>query len=154
VKKMGKLPEPKSDFLRADDINDGDIIKIIGHPEIIPAEQTKYGRERYVITIVLPDKTVKRWGLNLTSYRTLYKTYGNEGDNWIDKLVKIVKNREKIRGETRHVLYAEPYTEPQQSLDGSANENTDVMQIVDKEALEKLPEDKRERLLRKLGMQQ
>jgi len=151
---MGKLPEPKSDWLRPEDVKDGDIVKIIDHLEVIPAEQTKYGRERYVITIVLPDKTVKRWGLNLTSYRTLYKAYGNEGDNWIDKLVKIVKNREKIRGETRHVLYAEPYAEPQQSLDKLADENTDVMQIVDKEALEKLPKEERERLLRKLSMQQ
>lgn len=151
---MGKLPEPKSDWLRPEDVKDSDIVKIIDHLEVIPADQTKYGRERYVITIVLPDKTVKRWGLNLTSYRTLYKAYGSEGDNWIDKLVKIVKNREKIRGETRHVLYAEPYMEPQQSLDESADENIDVMQIVDKEALEKLSPQEKQRLVKKLSMQQ
>jgi len=151
---MPKLPEPASKFLRAEDVNDGDTVQITAHPETIPAEDSKYGKERHVIPVALPDGTEKRWGLNLTSYRSLYEAFGDEGDQWIGKQVKVVKNREKVRGETRYVLYAEPFKEPQRSLEQPATVSNDVMQIIDTEALAKLPKEQRDKVMRKLSMQQ
>lgn len=148
-----KLPKPASEYLQVDDVNDKDVVSIIGHPETIPAEETKYGKERHVIPICLPDKTEKRWGLNLTSYRALYKTYGDEGDNWIGKRVTITKNREKVRGETRYVLYAEPYVDPQQPLPTPANKPANMQNSLNPEAFKKLSEDQQQKLLRKLSMQ-
>lgn len=151
---MTKLSKPASEFLKPDDVNDGDTLKIIGHPDTIPAEESKFGKERHIIPVSLPDKTAKRWGLNLISYRTLYKAYGDEGDNWIGKQVTVVKNREKVRGETRYVLYAEPYVNPQQPLTTPASKPTNMQNSLNLEAFQKLPEDQKQKLLRKLSMQQ
>lgn len=148
---MGKLPEPASEFLRPEDVNDGDTLEVTGHPETIPAEETKFGKERHIAPVKLPNGQNKRWGLNLTSYRTLYKAFGSEGDDWIGKHVNVTKNREKVRGETVYVLYAEPTKQqPQQQPLTVPNE---IMQIVDQEALAKLPRSQQEKLLRKLSMQ-
>lgn len=141
---MGKLPEPASDFLRPEDVEDGNVLKIVAHPETIPAEQSKFGKERHVVTVSLPDGAQKRWGLNLTSYRALYKAFGSDGDDWINQQVKVTKNREKVRGETRYVLYAEPAQQPQQTS----------LQGINEEALNKLSPEQKQRLIKKLSMQQ
>lgn len=154
---MGKLPKPASDFLQAEDVNDGDIVTIVKHPETIPAEQTRYGRERHVVTVALPNKTEKRWGLNQTSYRTLYKAFGDEGDQWIDKQVKVVKNRENVRGETRYVLYVEPAApSPQQASLATDQQFTKQLEKlgVKPEAFNQLSGQEQARLLKKMSMQQ
>jgi hypothetical protein len=154
---MGKLPKPASDFLQPDDVQDGDIVEIVKHPETIPAEQTKYGRERHVVTVVLPSRAEKRWGLNQTSYRTLYKAFGDDGTQWIGRQVKVVKNRENVRGETRYVLYAEPATpQPQQaSLVADQQFNKQLEKLgVKPEAFNQLSGEEQARLLRKMNMQQ
>ena len=140
-----KLPKPASKYLRPDDVEDGSTVQITGHLVTIPAEETKYGRERHVIPIKLEDDTEKQWGLNQTSYRTLYDAFGDDGDNWINKLVKVVKNREKVRGNTLYVLYAEP---------SNKTPTKQASLPVNEEALAKLSPEEKQRLIKKLNMQQ
>ena len=154
---MPKLPEPASKFLRPEDVDDGDTVKIVDHVETIPAEDSKYGRERHVVPVTLADGTEKRWGLNLTSYRALYDAFGDESDNWIGKQVKVVKNREKVRGETRYVLYAEPAKpEAKQApltTDDNFRKQLEALNIKP-EAFNELNGKEQARLLRKMSMQQ
>lgn len=154
---MTKLPKPASNFLRPEDVDDGDVVEVVGHLETIPAEDSKYGKERHIIPVQFKDGTEKRWGLNTTSYRTLYESFGDEGDNWISKQVKVVKNREKVRGETRYVLYAEPADTP--AKQASLETDNDFRKKLDKlgikpEAFNALSGAEQAKLLKKLAMQQ
>lgn len=96
-------------FLKPDDVVDGDLLEIVEPPYIQPADKSKFGKERTVVTVCIKrTDEARRWSLNTTSNDRLVDVYGENGDLWADKEVKVQKRLENVRGSERHVLYALP----------------------------------------------
>jgi len=90
-------------------VEDGDLCTIIESPYVQPADKSKFGKERTVITVqVKRNGELYRWGLNTTSNDRLVDKFGVEGDLWKGKEVKVQKRSENVAGRERQVLYALP----------------------------------------------
>lgn len=139
---MGKVPKPRGEFLRPYDVQDGDQVEVTGGVETISAEDSRYGRERLIVPIMLPDGDAKRWPVNLTTHRVLYAAWGDNDQDWIGKKIRVNKTRAVIRGEQREVLYGEPATNPQQTLTPNA--------ATLKQQLQNMTPEQREALLKDL----
>ncbi len=65
---------------------------------------------------------IYRWGVNITSNDRLVDKFGDEGDMWTGKEIRIKKVAEVVRGEEKFVLYAYPSVQtnlqPPATLDG------------------------------------
>lgn len=107
---MVKIPRRgKPPFLKAHHVEDNDLAVIVESPFILSAEKSKFGKERTIITVkVKRTDEVYRWSLNTTSNDRLVDKFGEDGDLWTDKEVKIRKRSENVRGEDKNVLYALP----------------------------------------------
>lgn len=122
---MVKIPiRGKAQFLKPDDVVDGDLLEITESSYIQPAEKSKFGKERTVVTVcVKRTDEVRRWSLNTTSNDRLVDTYTEDGDSWKNKEVKVQKRLENVRGSEWHVLYALPSIQqsiapPEKNLEG------------------------------------
>jgi hypothetical protein len=99
----------KPRFIKAENVENNDLATIIEPPNIQSAEESKYGKERTIITLKLHRaKEVFRMGLNNTSNDRLVDAYGEDGILWKDKEIRIQKRLENVRGTDRHVLYVNP----------------------------------------------
>jgi hypothetical protein len=112
VNVLGKIPKRgKPMYLKPEDVENDDLATILDPPIILDAEDSKFKKERTVITIVLTrNKNIYRWGLNNTSNDRLVDAFGEEGNLWVKKTVKIQKRLEHVSGKERPVLYAVPQT--------------------------------------------
>lgn len=107
---MVRIPRRgKPRYLKADDVEDGDLATIIEPPQIQDAEDSKFGKERTIITIKFHrTKEIHRLGLNNTSNDRLVDAYGEDGETWEDKEIRFEKRLMNVRGTDRYVLYASP----------------------------------------------
>ena len=104
IPKRGKDP-----FLTPKNVQDGDLATIMEPPYIQSAEKSKFGKERTIVTVKLQrTRSIYRWGLNTRSNDRLVDLFGDDGDQWTGKEVRIQKRSENVRGEDRDVLYAYP----------------------------------------------
>jgi len=94
-----------SKFLRPDDVKDGDIVEIVSEGTFRPAEESRFGREDFLIDVKLPDGSTKTWTMNKTTLRNLMEAYGDETKNWVGRKVKINVRVDFVRGVPRKVLY-------------------------------------------------
>lgn len=110
VKKMVKVPKRgASPFLIPTDVNDNETAIIVKPPYIQDAEKSKFGKERTILTVQL-ERTgeVYRWGLNTTSNDRLVEKFGEDGDQWDGKKVRIKVESMNVAGVNKSVLYAVP----------------------------------------------
>lgn len=107
---MVKIPRrSKPAFLTAQHVEDNDLATIQEPPYILEAEKSRFDKERTIITVqVKRTGETYRWGLNNTSSDRLVERFGEDGELWKGKEVKIQKRNENIRGQDRCVLYALP----------------------------------------------
>jgi len=107
---MVKIPKRGKDpFLTPKHVVDGDLATIVEAPYIMSAEKSKFGKERTIITVKIKRiDEIYRWGLNTTSNDRLVDRFGEDGDLWVDKEVRVQKRSENVRGQDRSVLYALP----------------------------------------------
>jgi len=106
IPKRGK---PRIIFVKGHDVEDGDLATIIETPYIQKAEDSKFGKERTIITIKLVrNEEIYRMGLNIHSNDRLVEAFGSDGNLWLNKQVKINKRQEYVLGEERDVLYVIP----------------------------------------------
>lgn len=85
------------DFLRADDVNDGEVV-VIKSPAVIMT--TKFGSHR-VVQVVYGGR-LRTLRLNRLSLRNLVDAWGENSELWVDKKAKMVKTT--ILGKTAVVL--------------------------------------------------
>lgn len=86
-------------------------------PYVQSAEKSKFGKERTVVTVkVKRTGEVFRWGLNTTSNDRLVDRFGEEGDLWVGKEIRVQKRSENVRGQDRSVLYAVPSVQAEVAL--------------------------------------
>lgn len=107
----------KPAYLKADFIVSGDILELIKPPEIIDAGLSEYGKERTAITVLLTRTgTTYRWSLNTTTNDRCVDIFGEEGQNWVGKKVKIEKILQNVSGSMKDVLYGIPLQQSSQEM--------------------------------------
>lgn len=111
---LKKLSKPQ--FLSAEEVPQGSIITVVEEPYIVPAEQTKWGKERGRVVVRLGDGELRSWTMNNTTWDALVDAFGVEPQLWVGKKIQVDIQQMLIRGETKQVMYGKPYVEPQKSL--------------------------------------
>ena len=140
LKPLGRPP-----YLLPDEIEQDDVVEIIEKPYIVPAEKTKWGKERGKAQIkILRNGQVRTWTMNNTTWDKLIQAFGENPDYWMNKKVQIKKEIRNISGVDKEVLFGKPYKEPQKKLDTSP-EDTELIARV-----KKLPPEAKETLLEAL----
>ena len=127
LKKLGKPP-----YLRAEEVKDGDVVEIVEEPYIVPAEQTKWGRSRGQAIVKLTNRELRTWPMNTTTWDCLFNAFGSVASKWIGKRVVINRVTQNISGKNRLVLFGEPYSDPQQTLnaDNPLNQSEDTQRLL------------------------
>jgi len=95
------------EYLHADAVENGDIIKITGKARYVSAEEATFGRSYLEIAVKLPNGKTKIWTPNKTTLKKLAKIFGDDSDTWIGKRVKLSVAKQNVHGEMRDVLYGE-----------------------------------------------
>ena len=132
---MGKIPKPPKIWLDRTVVKDGDIIQLLSEPHLPKSEnpfrntnKINYSKNRLNFECVRNQRTGEfyKWSVNCTTWRRLFNAYGEDGKNWLGKLVKIKVVPTIINGRTCYPLYGTPY--------GETKEPT--LDITEKEKLE------------------
>ncbi len=107
---MVRIPKRgKPQFLKPEDVEDGDLATLVEPPYVQPADTSRFGKERTIITFNLHRaKKIYRHGLNNTSNDRLVDAYGDDGDRWNGNDIRFEKRLENVRGTDRNVLYVYP----------------------------------------------
>jgi len=117
VKRLGK-----PSFLRVDEVKDGDVLVAVEPPDLVEAEKSKWGKERYRIVVTKHNDRefgLRRWTMNTSTSNKLLEAFGEDEKLWVGKKIRIRKREEFIQGKQKSVLYGEPYIEPQKTLETS-----------------------------------
>lgn len=113
LKPLGKPP-----YLLPDEIEQDDIVEIVEKPYIVPAEKTKWGKERGKAQVqIIRTGEMRTWTMNNTTWDQLIAAFGEDPEQWLHKKVKIRKETRNVSGVDKEVLYGKPYREPQQKLE-------------------------------------
>ena len=112
---MVKIPRRgKPPFLTPMHVEDNDLCVVVEPPYVQPADKSKFGKERTIITVLVKRTgEIYRWGLNTTSNDRLVDRFGIEGDLWKGKELRVQKRSENVAGRERRVLYALPSIQQQ-----------------------------------------
>jgi len=112
---LKKLGRPQ--YLIASEIENDDVLEIIEKPWVVPAEKTKWGRDRgKTVVKVLRNGLVRTWSLNNTTWDKLVEEFGDDPGLWLNKKVVVKKELRTISGVEKELLFGKPYHEPQQQL--------------------------------------
>ena len=101
-----------SKFLKAEDVNDGDILTFVDAGEYIIVDfgKGKGDEEIFQIKVELPDGEQKLCNPNTTSKKLLKKAFGdNSDDAWGGKQVIVRLVKQLSFGEMADVLILEPH---------------------------------------------
>lgn len=102
-----------SDFLTADwlgeEVNKSNPVSaVIKDVKFIEADELPFESKKgkYELTLEI-DGEETAWLPNKTSLKNLSKAFGAEGDDWIDKRIKLWTAEQIVQGVEKRVLYAE-----------------------------------------------
>jgi hypothetical protein len=107
---MVKIPK-QGDYVSSEDVRDGDVVVIVGEPELRSAEDTGFDRDVWAVKVLLPNGIGKQWTLNKTTYNDLWSAFGDESRDWLNRKVRITTETRKVRGEKRTIIFGEPIVE-------------------------------------------
>jgi hypothetical protein len=97
------------EYLRPDDVNDGDILIVLGQGEFLPAEKSEYHRAELRVPTKLPDGRVKKTKVNIPSYREISEAYGKDTAEWVSRPLRVRKAlRQNTPSGIRDVIYLQP----------------------------------------------
>lgn len=106
---MVEIPKRgKDSFLKAHHVEDDDSVLITGPAYV---QDSDYGERTCVDVTVKRTGDKFRWTLNGTTSDRCREAWGINGDQWENKVLKVKKSKQVIRGEEKDVLYGVPYTE-------------------------------------------
>jgi len=122
LKPLGRPP-----YLLPTEIEQDDVVEIIEKPWIVPAEKTKWGKERgKAVVKVLRTSLIRTWTMNNTTWDKLIQAFGEDPDFWLNKKVLIKKEIRNVSGVDKEVLFGKPHHEPQQKLGSNSPESPDA----------------------------
>lgn len=99
----------KPRFLKPEDVEKGDLLRLIDVPYVQPSDKSKFGKIRTVLTVVIVRTgEVRRWGLNTTTNDIFVDAWTIHGDKWKGKECTVEKRLEKVSGVDKFVLYGKP----------------------------------------------
>jgi len=101
---MVKVQGNKGMFLSAEDVIDGDTVTILDGGEYVDGQ---WGR-KLELNVKLNGGETKKVSLNATSEENLLLKWGNESDNWANKVATVEKVKQNVKGELKDVLYFTP----------------------------------------------
>src|SRR3989337_237023 len=94
LKTLGKPP-----YLLPNEIEQDDVLEIIEKPYIVPAEKTKWGKERGKAVIkIIRNGIIRTWTMNNTTWDKLIQVFGEDPGFWLNKKVQINKEVRNISG--------------------------------------------------------
>jgi hypothetical protein len=102
------------EYLHAEVVEDGDVIRIVEKARYVSTEESNFGKPFFEIPVLTAAGEHKTWTPNKTTLKALAKVYGDDTDQWEGKQVKLKKERQNVRGETKDVLYGEAVTAPKE----------------------------------------
>lgn len=114
VKRLGK-----PHFLSVNEVEDKDVFEVVEAPVLVPADQSKWNKERYRIVICKPNDRefgLRMWTLNSSTSDRLLDAFGGNASLWKGRKIRVHKHAEHILGKEQFVLYGEPYVDPQKPL--------------------------------------
>jgi len=112
LKTLGKPP-----YLLPGEIEQDDIVEIVEQPYIVPAEKSKWQKERgKAVVKILRSGLIRTWTMNNTTWDKLVQAFGEDPGFWLGKKVQIKKEVRNVSGVDKEVLFGKPYREPQQQL--------------------------------------
>jgi len=121
LKPLGRPP-----YLLPQEIEQDDVVEIIEKPWIVPAEKTKWGKERgKAVVKVLRTGLIRTWTMNNTTWDKLIQAFGEDPGFWLNKKVQVKKEIRNVSGVDKEVLFGKPYHEPQQKLSPNSPESAD-----------------------------
>lgn len=95
-------------FIRASDVEDGDIVTLLDEGGIREADFGT-GRVKQVFEILVEHKGEKKlWTMNKTTLKNLVQAFGDETSKWIGKKVKLTKVKVNVRGQLRDCIVGQP----------------------------------------------
>ncbi len=104
IPKRGKDP-----FLKAHHVENDDLV-VVTAPAYV--QEGDFGERTVVDVTVKRTGEAYRWSLNGTTNDRCLEAWSSDGDLWENKMLKIQKAKQIIRGEEKSVLYGVPYKEP------------------------------------------
>ena len=112
LKPLGRPP-----YLLPEEVEQDDIVEIIDNPYIVPAEKTKWGKDRgKAVVKILRTGLIRTWTMKNTTWDKLIQAYGEDAGQWLNKRVLIGKEARNVNGVDKIILFGKPYREPQQHL--------------------------------------
>lgn len=96
------------DFLKPDDVRDGDVVIILDEGVFKTAQETPFGRPAFQVPVKLPDGRVKTATINRTSRKSLASAYGDDTKEWSQRQSKVSKVKQNVQSVMRDVLYFYP----------------------------------------------
>ena len=110
VKTLVHIPKRGKDpFLKAHHVENDDVLTIIAPAYVSVGD---YGERTVVDVVNKRDGNCYRWTLNGTTSDRCREAWSEDGSLWQNKLLKVQKSKQIIRGESREVLYGVPVREP------------------------------------------
>jgi len=107
---MVKIPKRSKDpFLKAHHVENDDLV-VVTAPAYV--QEGDYGERTVVDVTVKRTGDAYRWSLNGTTNDRCREAWGADGDLWQNKVLKVQKAKQVIRGEEKFVLYGVPVKEP------------------------------------------
>ena len=123
LKPLGRPP-----YLLPDEVEQDDVVEIIENPYIVPAEKTKWGKDRgKAVVKVLRTDMIRTWTMNNTTWDKLIQAYGEDAGQWLNKKVLVKKEARNVNGVDKIILFGKPYHEPQQQLSPQQSLDEDTM---------------------------
>jgi len=107
---LKKLSKPQ--FLSVEEVPQGSVVTVVEEPYIVPAEQTKWGKERGRVVVRLGNGEERSWTMNNTTWDALIEAFGAEPSVWLGKKIQIDIQQMNVRGEVKQVIFGKPYVEP------------------------------------------
>lgn len=118
---MPKIPRPPRTWLQPQDVKNGDILTILAEPIWTKENPFRSPTKRLVIPVVGHSRTeaLFKWSLNATTHKNLYIAYGEDGANWVGKLVRVEPKTFNFYGRVVRTIFGYPhgeYNKPQRLL--------------------------------------
>lgn len=139
-------------YLLPDEVQQDDVLEIMDKPYIVPAEMTKWNKERAKVQVkIIRTELIRTWNMNNTTFDKLLDAFGEDPGLWLGKKVQVKKETRNINGVDKVVLFGKPYVQPQQQL--SSEQTAPAPANVDEALMQQIkqlaPEEK-QRLLQSL----
>lgn len=111
---LQKLGSPS--FLSVHEVENDMVVTVVREPFVVSAEKSKWGKARGRVTVRLPNGEDRRWTMNVTTWDRLIDDFGVEPSLWLNRKIRLKKEKMVINGDYKPVLYGVPYRDPQKPL--------------------------------------